>query len=69
MQAPRRSAWDCAACPNEAESSVVERDIALARETGAKLHVAHISTREALQAVRRRKKTVCASPPRSRRIT
>lgn len=43
--------------PNEAESSVVERDIALARETGAKLHVAHISTREALQAVRQAKKS------------
>jgi len=38
--------------PNSAESSVVERDIALARETGGHLHVAHLSTREALKAVR-----------------
>ncbi len=41
--------------PNVAESSIVERDISLARETGARLHVAHISTREALDAVRRAK--------------
>ncbi|MGA2905816.1 MAG: dihydroorotase [Candidatus Korobacteraceae bacterium] len=42
--------------PNSAESSVVERDIALARETKGNVHVAHISTREALEAVRRAKK-------------
>ena len=41
---------------NSAESSVVERDIALARKTGGHLHVAHLSTREALQAVRDAKK-------------
>jgi len=38
--------------PNSAESSVVERDIALVRKTKGHLHVAHLSTREALQAVR-----------------
>jgi dihydroorotase len=38
--------------PNTAESNVVERDIALARETKGHIHVAHLSTREALQAVR-----------------
>lgn len=38
--------------PNVAESNVVERDIALARESGAHLHVAHLSAREALDAVR-----------------
>ena len=42
--------------PVEAESGIVERDIALARRTGAHLHVAHISTRKALAAVRRAKK-------------
>lgn len=42
--------------PAEAESGIVERDIALARKTGAHLHVAHISTRKALAAVRRAKK-------------
>ena len=42
--------------PNSAESSIVERDIKLARETKGHLHVAHLSTREALEAVRRAKK-------------
>ncbi|HKD85976.1 MAG TPA: dihydroorotase [Terriglobales bacterium] len=42
--------------PNSAESSVVERDIAGCRETRAHLHVAHLSTREALEAVRAAKK-------------
>ena len=42
--------------PNSAESSIVERDIALARETKGHLHVAHLSTREALEAVRSAKK-------------
>ncbi len=42
--------------PNAAESSIVERDIALARETRGHVHVAHLSTREALQAVRKAKK-------------
>ena len=42
--------------PNAAEAAVVERDIALARETGGQLHVAHISTREALDAARQAKK-------------
>ena len=42
--------------PNSAESSVVERDVALARETRGHLHVAHLSTREALEAVRRAKR-------------
>jgi len=43
--------------PNSAEYSVVERDIALARETKGHVHVAHLSTREALDAVRRAKKS------------
>ena len=42
--------------PNAAESDIVERDIALAGETGAHIHVAHISTVEAMEAVRRAKK-------------
>ncbi|HZQ90348.1 MAG TPA: dihydroorotase [Terriglobales bacterium] len=37
----------------EAESGIVERDIDLARETKAHLHVAHLSTAAALDAVRR----------------
>ncbi|HUI83671.1 MAG TPA: dihydroorotase [Candidatus Binatia bacterium] len=42
--------------PNSAEASVVERDTRLAGETGGHLHVAHLSTREALGAVRTAKK-------------
>jgi len=42
--------------PNAAESDIVRRDIALARETGAHIHVAHISTAEAMEAVRQAKK-------------
>lgn len=41
--------------PNAAESSVVERDIRLARELNAHVHVAHLSTFEALSAVRQAK--------------
>jgi dihydroorotase len=43
--------------PNSAEYSVVERDITLARETKGRVHVAHLSTREALEAVHRAKKS------------
>jgi dihydroorotase len=42
--------------PVEAESRIVERDIRLARETGGHIHVAHISTKKALDAVRRAKR-------------
>jgi len=40
---------------NAAESSIVERDIRLARELNAHLHVAHLSTLESLCAVREAK--------------
>jgi dihydroorotase len=39
--------------PASAELTVVERDIALAAETGARLHLTHLSTAAALDAVRR----------------
>jgi dihydroorotase len=39
--------------PASAELTVVERDIALAAETGARLHLAHLSTAASLDAVRR----------------
>jgi dihydroorotase len=42
--------------PNAAESDIVRRDIALARETRSHIHVAHISTAEAMDAVRQAKK-------------
>ena len=42
----------------EAEASIVDRDIHLAQQfTGARLHVAHISTADALKAVRRGKRS------------
>ena len=41
--------------PPEAESSVVERDLALAEETGARLHLTHLSTGASIAAVRRAK--------------
>ena len=42
--------------PNASEASIVQRDIRLTRESRAHLHVAHISTAEALGYVRRAKK-------------
>jgi dihydroorotase len=39
--------------PPSAELTIVERDIALAAETGARLHLTHLSTAPALDAVRR----------------
>ena len=41
----------------EAEASIVARDIELARETKAHLHVAHLSTAAALEQVRQGRKT------------
>lgn len=41
--------------PPAAEVRIVERDIALAAQTGARLHLTHVSTRGAVEAVRRAK--------------
>jgi dihydroorotase len=42
----------------EAEASIVERDVQMAQQfTGARLHVAHLSTADALKAVRRGKRS------------
>lgn len=43
------------AIPAAAEERMVRRDIMLARDTGARLHVAHVSTESAVEAVRRAK--------------
>ncbi|MDR0817504.1 MAG: dihydroorotase [Clostridiales Family XIII bacterium] len=40
----------------EPEPEIVRRDIGLARETGARIHLQHISTAEAVDAVRQAKK-------------
>jgi dihydroorotase len=42
--------------PEEAEALIVERDVKLAGQTKAQLHVAHISTAAALKAVRKAKR-------------
>jgi len=51
----------------EAEAGIVERDIRLAQDVDARLHVAHISTAEALKAVRRgkraRARVTCEATP------
>lgn len=41
--------------PRVAEEIMVTRDLILARETGARLHIAHVSTSEAVEAIRRAK--------------
>ena len=41
--------------PSASEDSAIARDIALARDTGARLHVAHLSTAGAVELVRRAK--------------
>lgn len=41
--------------PNAAEEIIVARDIALAQLTGAKLHVAHVSTEASVEIIRRAK--------------
>ena len=42
--------------PNAAESIMVMRDIALCELTGAPLHIAHVSTRESVRAIREAKR-------------
>lgn len=42
--------------PAAAEAEIVERDVRLSADTGGRLHVAHISTADALKAVRRGKR-------------
>jgi dihydroorotase len=53
--------------PNAAEAVMVERDILLAELTGGQYHVLHISTHEAIDAVRRAKqkglKVTCEAAP------
>ena len=45
-----------AGIPNAAESVMVMRDIALCELTGARLHIAHVSTRESVMVIREAKK-------------
>ena len=56
-----------AGIPNAAEAVMVERDILLAELTGGQYHVLHISTAEAIEAVRRAKqkglRVTCEAAP------
>jgi dihydroorotase len=52
---PTATRLGLAGWPSSAELTVVERDIALAAETGARLHLTHLSTGASLDAVRRAK--------------
>jgi len=45
-----------AGIPNAAESTMVMRDIALCELTGSRVHIAHVSTKESVQAIRTAKK-------------
>lgn len=45
-----------AGIPNAAESTMVMRDIALCELTGSCVHIAHVSTKESVQAIRSAKK-------------
>ena len=49
------AALGLAGMPAAAEEAAVARDLALARETGARLHLAHLSTAGAVELVRRAK--------------
>jgi len=42
--------------PNEAEYSIVARDIALLKLSGGKLHIAHVSAKESVELIRQAKK-------------
>ncbi|MDG1990570.1 MAG: dihydroorotase [Dehalococcoidia bacterium] len=42
--------------PREAEINMIERDIAIAKELGAHLHIAHISTKEGVMLIKKAKK-------------
>ncbi len=45
-----------AGIPNAAESIMIMRDIAICELTGSRLHIAHVSTKESVQAIRNAKK-------------
>jgi dihydroorotase len=50
------SALGLAGIPAAAEEIIVSRDIMLARDTGARIHIAHVSTRGSVELIRRAKK-------------
>lgn len=48
-------AEDISVSGRESENVIIERDIQLARETGARIHIAHVSTAEGVQVIREAK--------------
>ncbi len=54
-EGPLATALGLQGVPHEAEEVAVERDLALARLTGGRLHLAHLSVAGAVEAVRRAK--------------
>jgi dihydroorotase len=54
-EGPRATRMGLAGIPNACESVMVMRDIALAELTGVPIHIAHVSTRESVTAIRRAK--------------
>jgi dihydroorotase len=44
--------WGLPGIPSSAEAGAIERDMRLARETGARVHIQHLSTREGVEIVR-----------------
>ncbi|VEN73093.1 Dihydroorotase [Candidatus Desulfarcum epimagneticum] len=55
-EGPAATALGLSGIPNASESVMVMRDIALAELTGAHVHIAHVSARESVAAIRRAKK-------------
>lgn len=54
-EGPRATRMGLSGIPNACESVMVQRDIALAELTGVPVHIAHVSTRESVRAIRRAK--------------
>lgn len=54
-EGPRATRMGLAGIPNACESVMVTRDIALSALTGVPVHVAHVSTRESVEAIARAK--------------
>ncbi len=54
-EGPRATRMGLAGIPNACESVMVTRDISLAALTGVPVHIAHVSTRESVEAIRRAK--------------
>jgi len=54
-EGPTATRLGLAGIPNAAEAVMVERDLALCALTGGRLHLAHVSTREAVRVIREAK--------------